>query len=248
MRAARRCSRMFGISALRFGSRAFRQTVPVVKISFFCYRCISAVSYIVRIRPFGLPDARKGPEKCRLRILSATGNAPLSLRSGCPEEKACRSAKKMSILRMSRRRFSLIFRTGPRLRTERRLRRPFGLSRSFRDYARRKRRPRSYCMTVRGGGDSGVGVFRGRAVAGPRDKVDKTGWRGPCPEEAMDGPVVVRSERTRLEYRRVSGKGFEQGALRSVCPGAVFRAGCSCGRSTVLPEPYRASFWKSSGK
>lgn len=64
----------------------------------------------------------------------------------------------------------------------------------------------------------------------------------------MDGPVVVRSERTRLEYRRVSGKGFEQGALRSVCPGAVFRAGCSCGRSTVLPEPYRASFWKSSGK
>ena len=54
---------------------AFRQTVPVVKISFFCYRCISAVSYIVRIRPFGLPDARKGPEKCRLRILSATGNA-----------------------------------------------------------------------------------------------------------------------------------------------------------------------------
>ena len=64
----------------------------------------------------------------------------------------------------------------------------------------------------------------------------------------MDGPVVVRSERTRLEYRRVSGKGFEQGALRSVCPGAVFRAGCSCGRSTVLPEPYRASFWTSSGK
>ena len=98
------------------------------------------------------------------------------------------------------------------------------------------------------GGDSGVGVFRGRAVAGPRDKVDKTGWRGPWPEEAMDGPVVVRSERTRLEYRRVSGKGFEQGAPRSVCPGAVFRAGCSCGRSTVLPEPYRASFWKSSGK
>lgn len=73
---------------------AFRQTVPVVKISFFCYRCISAVSYIVRIRPFGLPDARKGPEKCRLRILSATGNAPLSRVPAVRKEKACRSAKK----------------------------------------------------------------------------------------------------------------------------------------------------------
>ena len=194
----------------------------------------------MQIRPFGLPDARKGPEKCRLRILSATGNAAAFSAFRLSGRKSVPLCKKMSILRMSRRRFSLIFRTGPRLRTERRLRRPFGLSRSFRDYARRKRRP--------------AFILHGRPRPGaiPEsasfDKVDKTGWRGTCPEEAMDGPVVVRSERTRLEYRRVSGKGFEQGAPRSVCPGAVFRAGCSCGRSTVLPEPYRASFWKSSGK
>ena len=141
MRAARRCSRMFGIGALRFGSQRSGRPLPVVKISFFCYRRISAVSYIVRIRPFGLPDARKGPEKCRLKILSATGNAAAFLAFRLSGRKNVPLCKKMSILRMSRRRFSLIFRTGPRLRTERRLRRPFGLSRSFRDYARRKRRP-----------------------------------------------------------------------------------------------------------
>ena len=141
MRAARRCSRMFGISALRFGSRLPADRTGRKNKFFFCYRRISAVSYIVRIRPFGLPDARKGPEKCRLRILSATGNAAAFPAFRLSGRKSVPLCKKMSILRMSRRRFSLIFRTGPRLRTERRLRRPFGLSRSFRDYARRKRRP-----------------------------------------------------------------------------------------------------------
>lgn len=121
---------------------AFRQTVPVVKISFFLLSAhIRRLFYIVRIRPFGLPDARKGPEKCRLRILSATGNAAAFPAFRLSGRKSVPLCKKMSILRMSWRRFSLIFRTGPRLRTERRLRRPFGLSRSFRDYARRKRRP-----------------------------------------------------------------------------------------------------------
>lgn len=141
MRAARRCSRMFGISALRFGSRLPGRPYPVVKISFFLLSAhIRRLLY--RANPaFRLPDARKGPEKCRLRILSATGNAAAFPAFRLSGRKSVPLCKKMSILRMSRRRFSLIFRTGPRLRTERRLRRPFGLSRSFRDYARRKRRP-----------------------------------------------------------------------------------------------------------
>ena len=58
----------------------------------------------------------------------------------------------------------------------RRLRRPFGLGRSFRDYARRKRCPAlqgTIVPLIRGG--SGGGIFRVRAVADPKDSVRRDG-------------------------------------------------------------------------